>query len=114
MCRIEHMLLGQWRRHVAKLIVAVDDEQREQVLEALLPLQQWHVMQILIEMDGLPTAIQLLDPPLHEFLPDLADPAMHITMADKTDEIKVDDQQLMQTVLSLNVQSRCLAHPSYG
>ena len=70
LCRTEHMFLGERRQHVERLILAEDDEQREQALEALLPLQRWDFLQILTAMDGLPTTIRLLDPPLHEFLPE--------------------------------------------
>ena len=70
LCRTEHMFLGERRQHVERLILAEDDEQRGQALEALLPLQRWDFLQILTAMDGLPTTIRLLDPPLHEFLPE--------------------------------------------
>ena len=66
LCRTEHMFLGDRRQHVERLILAEDDEQREQALEALLPLQRWDFLQILTAMDGLPTTIRLLDPPLHD------------------------------------------------
>ena len=73
LCRTEHMFLGERRQHVERLILAEDDEARDQALDALLPLQRWDFLQILTAMDGLPTTIRLLDPPLHEFLPDITE-----------------------------------------
>jgi pyruvate,orthophosphate dikinase len=56
-----------------RLILAETDEEREAALEALLPLQRQDFMEILEAMDGLPVTIRLIDPPLHEFLPDLTE-----------------------------------------
>ena len=56
---------------VENLVLATDDEEREAALAAMLPLQRDDFARILTEMDGLPVTIRLIDPPLHEFLPDL-------------------------------------------
>src|SRR5690606_28232432 len=58
---------------IERLILAEDDdhEERQAALDALLPLQRADFVDLLREMDGLPTTIRLIDPPLHEFLPDL-------------------------------------------
>ena len=52
LCRTEHMFLGERRQHVERLILAEDDEQREQALDALLPLQRWDFLQILPRWTG--------------------------------------------------------------
>ncbi|WP_206796308.1 pyruvate, phosphate dikinase [Amycolatopsis sp. MtRt-6] len=70
LCRTEHMFLGDRRVLVERLILAGTDAERESALAALLPLQRADFVRILEEMDGLPVTIRLLDPPLHEFLPD--------------------------------------------
>ncbi|HEY7596134.1 MAG TPA: pyruvate, phosphate dikinase [Actinophytocola sp.] len=70
LCRTEHMFLGERRALVERLILAADDAEREAAIAALLPLQRADFVDILSEMDGLPVTIRLLDPPLHEFLPD--------------------------------------------
>ncbi|MFI7680102.1 pyruvate, phosphate dikinase [Actinophytocola sp. NPDC049390] len=70
LCRTEHMFLGDRRVLVERLILAADDAARKDALAALLPLQRADFTRILEEMDGLPVTIRLLDPPLHEFLPD--------------------------------------------
>ncbi|NGN62479.1 pyruvate, phosphate dikinase [Streptomyces sp. A7024] len=70
LCRTEHMFLGERRRLVEAMILARTDPERRAALDALLPLQRADFTGILEAMDGLPVTIRLLDPPLHEFLPD--------------------------------------------
>jgi pyruvate,orthophosphate dikinase len=70
LCRTEHMFLGDRRTLVEAMILAHDDAEREAALAALLPLQRRDFTAILEAMDTLPVTIRLLDPPLHEFLPD--------------------------------------------
>ncbi|MBO0809358.1 MAG: pyruvate, phosphate dikinase, partial [Actinobacteria bacterium] len=69
--RTEHMFLGERRRLVEQLILAEDDATRQTALDALEPLQRGDFVEIFEAMDGLPVTIRLIDPPLHEFLPDL-------------------------------------------
>jgi pyruvate,orthophosphate dikinase len=71
LCRTEHMFLGARRVLVENLVLATSDEERAAALAAMLPLQRQDFTRILAEMDGLPVTIRLIDPPLHEFLPDL-------------------------------------------
>jgi len=73
LCRTEHMFFGEDRHEkMVEVILAEDDEERRRCLGALLPLQQGDFEGIFAAMDGLPVTIRLLDPPLHEFLPDPA------------------------------------------
>jgi pyruvate, orthophosphate dikinase len=58
---------------VQEMIMAPDEERRRAVLDRLLPFQQSDFAGIFRAMEGLPVTIRLLDPPLHEFLPDLGD-----------------------------------------
>jgi pyruvate, orthophosphate dikinase len=70
LCRTEHMFFGEDRHEkMVNVILASDDEERRRRLEDLLPLQQGDFEGIFEAMDGLPVTIRLLDPPLHEFLP---------------------------------------------
>ncbi|WP_127361116.1 pyruvate, phosphate dikinase [Actinacidiphila soli] len=78
LCRTEHMFLGERRPLVEAMILARTDDERERALAALLPLQREDFTGILAAMDGLPVTIRLLDPPLHEFLPDRTDLAVRI------------------------------------
>ena len=71
--RTEHMFLGERRQLVETLILAEDEAGRQAALDALEPLQRGDFVEILDAMDGLPVTIRLIDPPLHEFLPDLTD-----------------------------------------
>ncbi|MFG1921619.1 pyruvate, phosphate dikinase [Cryptosporangium sp. NPDC048952] len=102
LCRTEHMFLGERRQHVERLILAEDDEQRDAALEALLPLQRWDFLQLLTAMDGLPTTIRLLDPPLHEFLPNITELSVRVALAESRGEKNENDLRLMQAVHRLH------------
>ncbi|MGY1620720.1 pyruvate, phosphate dikinase [Geodermatophilus sp. SYSU D00965] len=82
LCRTEHMFLGDRRQLVEKLILAEGDDDRQAALDALEPLQKGDFVEILEAMDGLPVTIRLLDPPLHEFLPDLTDLSVRVAVAE--------------------------------
>ncbi|MET9849130.1 pyruvate, phosphate dikinase [Streptomyces ossamyceticus] len=82
LCRTEHMFLGDRRQLVEAMILAGTDAAREQALDALLPLQRQDFVGILEAMDGLPVTIRLLDPPLHEFLPDRTELAVRLAAAE--------------------------------
>ncbi len=70
LCRTEHMFMAEERIPlVQKMILAGSKVEREEALRDLLPLQEHDFYGILQAMDGLPVTIRLLDPPLHEFLP---------------------------------------------
>ncbi len=75
LCRTEHMFFGTDERLVTvrALILADTDAERDAALARLLPLQRADFEALMREMDGLPVTIRLLDPPLHEFLPDEAE-----------------------------------------
>ncbi|WP_406005173.1 pyruvate, phosphate dikinase [Streptomyces sp. NBC_00637] len=81
LCRTEHMFLGERRKLVEAMILARDEAEREKALDALLPLQRQDFVGILEAMDGLPVTIRLIDPPLHEFLPDRTDLAVRLATA---------------------------------
>lgn len=71
LCRTEHMFMAQDRLPtVQEMILAEDIETREVALAKLLPFQRQDFYGILKAMSPLPVCIRLLDPPLHEFLPD--------------------------------------------
>ncbi len=70
LCRTEHMFFEEGRLPlVQKMILAKNREERERWLSELLPLQRSDFEGIFRAMDGLPVVMRLLDPPLHEFLP---------------------------------------------
>jgi pyruvate, orthophosphate dikinase len=74
LCRTEHMFFGEERLVVMQeMILAGDEAGRRDALDRLLPFQQSDFEAIFEAMAGLPVTIRLLDPPLHEFLPDESD-----------------------------------------
>ncbi len=71
LCRTEHMFMAQDRLPVVQQMIMAEDERgRRAALDQLLPFQQSDFEGIFEAMAGLPVTIRLLDPPLHEFLPD--------------------------------------------
>ena len=70
LCRTEHMFFDEGRiQAVREMILAQDDKGRRAALAKLLPVQRQDFVQLFSIMSGLPVTIRLLDPPLHEFLP---------------------------------------------
>ena len=70
LCRTEHMFFAEERIiRVREMILARNEEGRRRALEAILPFQKADFEGIFRELDGMPVTIRLLDPPLHEFLP---------------------------------------------
>jgi pyruvate,orthophosphate dikinase len=70
LCRTEHMFFEPNRiKAVREMILADDTAGRRKALERILPMQKGDFIGIFTEMKGLPVTIRLLDPPLHEFLP---------------------------------------------
>ena len=71
LCRTEHMFMAADRQPKMQAMIMADDEAgRRAALDELLPMQQADFEGVFEAMDGLPVTIRLLDPPLHEFLPD--------------------------------------------
>lgn len=74
LCRSEHMFFETDRLpHFRKMIMADYPVERKEALEALLPFQREDFAGLFRIMDGRPVIIRLIDPPLHEFLPDLVE-----------------------------------------
>jgi len=106
--RTEHMFLGDRKQYVERLILARDDAERREALDALLPLQRKDFIRILEAMDGLPVTIRLIDPPLHEFLPDLTDIAVRVALAEERGEDHESDLRVLQAVNRLHEQNPML------
>ncbi len=71
LCRTEHMFFGERLPIVQRVILADDEATQQSALEALRVQQHDDFVALFAEMDGLPVTVRLLDPPLHEFLPDV-------------------------------------------
>ncbi len=108
LCRTEHMFLGDRRRLVENLIVAETEDEQEAALAQLLPLQRQDFTEILEQMDGLPVTIRLIDPPLHEFLPDLTDLSVHVALDDDHQHPSTRDHKLLEAVQRMHEQNPML------
>ncbi len=104
--RTEHMFLGERRQLVEDLILAVTPEQRQDALDALEPLQRDDYLEILEAMDGLSVTIRLIDPPLHEFLPDLTDLSVKVALAGKN--VTGRELRLLEAVRRLHEENPML------
>ncbi|WP_297654859.1 pyruvate, phosphate dikinase [Pseudonocardia sp.] len=102
LCRTEHMFLGDRRVLIEHLILAETAGERDAALDALLPLQRADFEDLLREMDGLPATIRLLDPPLHEFLPDRTELAVRVAVARAGDGADPADERLLAAVERLH------------
>jgi len=109
LCRTEHMFLGEGRRkEVERLILADNDQDREAALETLLPLQKDDFVDLFQVMDGLPVTVRLLDPPLHEFLPDITELSVRVALAEARKDPNENDLRLLQAVHRLHEQNPML------
>jgi pyruvate,orthophosphate dikinase len=104
--RTEHMFLGERRQLIERLILADDDATRKAALDALEPLQRGDFVEILEAMDGQPVTIRLIDPPLHEFLPDVTDLSVQVALAG--DGATDHDRKLLEAVRRLHEQNPML------
>ncbi len=97
LCRTEHMFLGEERvAEVRKMIFASTAEEEHAAYDALAPLQREDFVGIFKEMDGRPVTVRLLDPPLHEFLPNQVDLAVAVALAEQAgrDEVEVSGERM--------------------
>ncbi|MCY0957530.1 pyruvate, phosphate dikinase [Streptomyces sp. H27-H5] len=108
LCRTEHMFLGERRELVERLILADTDGEREEALSALLPLQKKDFVELFEAMDGLPVTVRLLDPPLHEFLPDITELSVRVALAESRKDANENDLRLLQAVHKLHEQNPML------
>ncbi|MET9368632.1 pyruvate, phosphate dikinase [Streptomyces griseoflavus] len=108
LCRTEHMFLGDRRELVERLILADTEVEREESLKALLPLQKQDFVELFEAMDGLPVTIRLLDPPLHEFLPDITELSVRVALAESRQEPHENELRLLQAVHRLHEQNPML------
>ncbi len=104
LCRTEHMFMETERLPIVrKMILAKDKAERQKYLDQLLPIQKGDFVGIFEAMEELPTVIRLIDPPLHEFLPNHTELIVEITRAEErgSSEVMVGSGQLA-TKMTLN------------
>ncbi len=93
LCRTEHMFLAEDRLPVVRRMILADTPaEEERALEALRVAQKADFEEILEAMDGLPVTIRLLDPPLHEFLPD----TMELAIKEATVGLTAEETRLFE------------------
>jgi pyruvate,orthophosphate dikinase len=108
LCRTEHMFLGERRELVEHLIIAETKDEQERALSELLPKQREDFVGILEAMDGLPVTIRLIDPPLHEFLPDYTDLSVQVAIEDDHGRRDTKHHKLLDAVKRLHEQNPML------
>jgi pyruvate,orthophosphate dikinase len=100
LCRTEHMFMAEDRQpKMRAMIMAGDEDGRRAALAELLPYQQKDFEGLFEAMKGLPVTIRLLDPPLHEFLPNLVDLSAQVERAriECTDDLEDLEKLLART-----------------
>jgi pyruvate,orthophosphate dikinase len=102
------MFLGERRQLIEDLILSESDEQNKRALEELMPLQQSDFTEILHAMDGLPVTVRLIDPPLHEFLPDRVELAVKVAVDTERGEVSESDIKLLAAVNRLSEENPML------
>ncbi len=99
LCRTEHMFLGQERvAAVQQMILAETPEEEQAAYDVLLPLQRDDFVGIFRAMSGLPVTVRLLDPPLHEFLPNQVDLAVQVALGRERGEDVSEQERLLRKV----------------
>ncbi|MGD9676829.1 MAG: pyruvate, phosphate dikinase [Vulcanibacillus sp.] len=114
LCRTEHMFMDPKRIPIVReMILAENIEERKKALGKLLPMQQGDFEGILREMQGLPVTIRLLDPPLHEFLPnaeELACEIIKLKYEDGNEDVIQEKEHLLKKVRNLSEFNPMLGH----
>ena len=106
LCRTEHMFFGEERLPaVREMIVAKDTAARKKALAKLLPFQKQDFIDIFQAMKGLPVTIRLLDPPLHEFLPQTDEDIARVAK-----QLGISPSDLKDTVMHLREINPMLGH----
>ena len=103
LCRTEHMFLGEERvESVRQMIFAETTEQEQAAYDVLLPLQREDFVGIFRAMSGLPVTVRLLDPPLHEFLPNQVELAVEVALGEERGEDVSEQRRVLQKVNELH------------
>ncbi|SDC74772.1 pyruvate phosphate dikinase [Melghirimyces thermohalophilus] len=115
LCRTEHMFMEADRIPLVRdMILAETADERRAALDQLLPLQQGDFKGIFQAMDGLPVTIRLLDPPLHEFLPNLEElltELVQLRMNPDADRREIGEkEELLRKVRALHELNPMLGH----
>ncbi|MEP7059982.1 MAG: pyruvate, phosphate dikinase [Actinomycetota bacterium] len=103
LCRTEHMFLGEERVLAVRQMIFAETAAEEQAAYDILgPLQKNDFVGIFTAMSGLPVTVRLLDPPLHEFLPDQVELAVEVALAESRGEDVSEQKKVLQKVNELH------------
>ncbi len=106
LCRTEHMFFDEERiLSVREMILSKTKEDRAKALTKLLPHQKKDFMEIFKIMTGLPVTVRLLDPPLHEFLPNSEKEILEVANA-----LSLDIKEVKSRISELHEQNPMLGH----
>jgi pyruvate,orthophosphate dikinase len=110
LCRTEHMFMAEDRQPKMRAMIMADDlDSRRRALAELLPLQQEDFEGLFEVMAGLPVTVRLLDPPLHEFLPNLPELSAQVERAriEQTDDLP-QLERLLERVYEISEENPML------
>ncbi len=109
LCRTEHMFLGARRPLVERAILSEKgSKDRQAAFDALEKLQKQDFLEMLRVMDAKPMTVRLIDPPLHEFLPDLTSLEVKVALAKATGSADPADEKMLTVVRRFHEQNPML------
>ena len=109
LCRTEHMFLGSRRPLVERVILSEEGSvERQEAFDALEKLQKEDFLAMLEVMDGKSMTVRLIDPPLHEFLPQLTELEVKVAVAKAAGTVEPADEEMLLTVRRFHEQNPML------
>ena len=109
LCRTEHMFLGSRRPLVERVILSEEGSaERQEAFDALEKLQKEDFLAMLEVMDGKSMTVRLIDPPLHEFLPQLTELEVKVALAKAAGTVDPADEEMLVTVRRFHEQNPML------
>ncbi len=106
LCRTEHMFFAPDRINIVRqMIVSKNTKERQQALDKLLPIQKEDFKALFRTMNGLEVTIRLIDPPLHEFLPQTKDAINEVAK-----NLNITSLELQETIKNLHEFNPMLGH----
>ena len=109
LCRTEHMFLEADRLPIVRrMILAGNDTERQAALDELLPIQREDFVGIFRAMNGKPVTVRLIDPPLHEFLPNQIDLEKEMAVLESKGQSDPEKSALLAKVRELHEQNPML------
>ncbi len=109
LCRTEHMFLEEDRLPIVRrMILASNDSERQAALDELLPVQKEDFVGIFHAMNGKPVTVRLIDPPLHEFLPNQVELATEVATLKAQGKADAEKEALLRKVNDLHEQNPML------